>query len=138
MLYIFIVYTHTHAHVYVYICMCMCVYACVLNHLCLTLCDPMDCSAPGSSVHGILQARILEWVAVPSFRGSPRDLPHLGIEIVSLKSNLHWQASSLLLVTPGKPISEATWWPRQCVMPTLVGMLAAFKSWSISRMLVMG
>ena len=30
---------------------------------CLTLCDPMDCSPPGSSVHGILQARILEWVA---------------------------------------------------------------------------
>ena len=33
---------------------------------CLTFCDPMDCSPPGSSVHGILQARILEWVAVPS------------------------------------------------------------------------
>ena len=31
---------------------------------CLTLCDPMDCSPPGSSVHGILQARILEWVAL--------------------------------------------------------------------------
>ena len=31
---------------------------------CLALCDPMDCSLPGSSVHGILQARILEWVAV--------------------------------------------------------------------------
>ena len=39
------------------------------------LCDPMDCSLPGSSVHGILQARILEWVAISSFRGSsrPRD-----------------------------------------------------------------
>ena len=35
-----------------------------------TLCDPMDCSLPGSSVHGILQARILEWVAVPVSRGS--------------------------------------------------------------------
>ena len=32
--------------------------------LCLTLCDPMDCSLPSSSVHGILQARILEWVAI--------------------------------------------------------------------------
>ena len=42
---------------------------------CPTLCDPMDCSLPGSSVHGILQARILEWVAMPSSRGSsqPRD-----------------------------------------------------------------
>ena len=42
---------------------------------CLTLCDPMDCSPPGSSVHGILQARILEWVAFSSSRASslPRD-----------------------------------------------------------------
>ena len=42
---------------------------------CLTLCDPMDCSPPGSSVHGILQARTLEWVAIPFSRGSsqPRD-----------------------------------------------------------------
>ena len=38
--------------------------------LCLTLCDPMDYSSPGSSVHGILQTRILDWVAVPSSRGS--------------------------------------------------------------------
>ena len=42
---------------------------------CPTFCNPMDCMLPGSSVHGILQARILEWVAMPSSRGSspPRD-----------------------------------------------------------------
>ena len=42
---------------------------------CPTLCCPMDCSPPGSSVHGILQARIVEWVAIPFSRGSslPRD-----------------------------------------------------------------
>ena len=42
---------------------------------CLTLCDPMDCSRSGSSVHGILQARTLEWVTIPFSRGSsrPRD-----------------------------------------------------------------
>ena len=41
----------------------------------LILCDPSDCSPPGSFVHGILQARILEWVAISSSRGSsrPRD-----------------------------------------------------------------
>ena len=39
--------------------------------LCPTLCDPMDCSLPGSSVCGILQARILEWVVMPSFRILP-------------------------------------------------------------------
>ena len=37
---------------------------------CLILCNSMDCSPPGSSVHGILQARIVEWVAMPSSRGS--------------------------------------------------------------------
>ena len=42
---------------------------CLVTQSCLTLCDPMDCSPPGSSVHGILQARILEWVVVPSSRG---------------------------------------------------------------------
>ena len=43
--------------------------------LCLTLCDPMVCSLPGSSIHGIFQARVLEWVAIPFSRGSsqPRD-----------------------------------------------------------------
>ena len=46
-----------------------CVHA-LLIQLCLTLCDPMDCSLPGSSVQGILQARILEWVAMPSCRVS--------------------------------------------------------------------
>ena len=39
---------------------------------CPALCDPMDCIPPGSSVHGILQARILEWVAIPYLRGSSR------------------------------------------------------------------
>ena len=37
---------------------------------CLTLCDPMDCSPPGSSVHGNSQARILEWVVIPFSKGS--------------------------------------------------------------------
>ena len=39
---------------------------------CLTMCNPMDCNPPGFSGHGILQARILEWVALPSSRGSSR------------------------------------------------------------------
>ena len=45
------------------------------TQLCPTLCNPMDCSLPGSSVRGILQAKIPEWVAIPFSRGSsqPRD-----------------------------------------------------------------
>ena len=42
---------------------------CLIPQLCLTLCKPMDCSPSGSSICGILQARILEWVAMPSSRG---------------------------------------------------------------------
>ena len=42
---------------------------CFTAKLCLTLCKPMDCSPPGSSVHGALQARILEWVAISFPRG---------------------------------------------------------------------
>ena len=51
----------------------------LVTQSCLTLCDHMDCSPPGSSVHGILQARILEWVANSSSRGSswPRDWTHI-------------------------------------------------------------
>ena len=49
-----------------------CMYhACSVTQLCPTLCNPMDCSPSGSSVHGIFQARILEWVAISSARGSP-------------------------------------------------------------------
>ena len=56
------------------VCVCVSVCLCVTQS-CPTLCDPMDCSPPGSSVHGILQARILEWLAIPFSRGSsqPRD-----------------------------------------------------------------
>ena len=65
---------------------------------CPTLCDPVECSPPGSSVHGILQARILEWVAIPFSRKSarPRDW-----NCVSLRL-LHGQVGSLPLVLPGK------------------------------------
>ena len=48
----------------------------LVTQLCLTLCDPMDGSLPGTSVHGISQARILGWVSIPP----PWDLPDPGIE----------------------------------------------------------
>ena len=48
-----------------------------------TLCDSMDCSPPGSSVHRILQARILEWIAMPSSRGSSRPKDGTRISYIS-------------------------------------------------------
>ena len=52
---------------------------CLVSKLCLTFCDPMDCSLSGSSVHGISQTRILEWLPFPS----PGDLSQPGIEHMS-------------------------------------------------------
>ena len=56
-------------------CCCCCCCCCLVAKLCLTLCDLMDYSQPGSSAHGIFQVRILEWVAISFSRGSswPRD-----------------------------------------------------------------
>ena len=52
---------------------------CLVTNSCLTLCNPMNCSPPGSSVYGISQVRILEWVAISFSRGSswPRDWTHM-------------------------------------------------------------
>ena len=82
----------------------MCYVLCAKSlQLCPTLCDPKDCSLPASSVHGILQKRILEWIAVHFSGGSfqPRDRTY----ILCL---LHRQVGSLPLVLPGKPYGT---WP---------------------------
>ena len=76
-----------------------CMHACPVIQSCLTLCDFMDCSPPGSSVHGIFQARILEWVAISHLQGifltqgSKKLLLWL----------LPWQADSFTTEPPGKP-----------------------------------
>ena len=72
---------------------CVCV---LVTQSCLILCDPMNYSLPGFSVHGILQARILEWVAIPFSRGSSGP----GIECRSPAL----QADSLQSEPPGKPM----------------------------------
>ena len=64
---------------------------------CSNLCDPMDCSSPGSSVHWILQARILEWGSRSLLQGI---FPALGIELGSPAL----QADSLPSEPPGKPL----------------------------------
>jgi len=66
---------------------------------CLTLCGPMDCSLPGSCVHGILQARILKWVAISFFRGSSQHRDQTRIFYFSCIGK--WVF--LLLEQPGKP-----------------------------------
>ena len=80
-------------------CCCLvlgCVYVCLVAQLCPTPGNPMDCCRPGSSVHGILQGRMLEWAAISFSRGSsqPRDRP----------GSPALQVDSLLSEPPGKPL----------------------------------
>ena len=81
------------------ICRCWC--SAQSPQSCPTLCTSMHCSTPGSSVHGIPQAGILEWVAMPSSRGSspPRDRTY------TLLGLLHWQAGCLPM-SQGSPICK--------------------------------
>ena len=76
--------------------------------LCLTLCDPMDHNPPGSSVHGILQARILEWIAMPSSRKSCKPV------------SLTWPALAggflATSATQGSPFTALTVFPRQVLV----------------------
>ena len=69
----------------------------LIARLCLTLCDPMDHSPAGSSVHGILQARILEWVAISFSRGSsqPKDQTQVSCTARQILYNLSHQGVSL-------------------------------------------
>ena len=82
------------------VCVCVCVFSNLLSHVRLFV-IPWDCSPPGSSVQGILLARILEWVATPSLQGI---FPTQGSNL-HLFYLLHWQVGSLALSPPGKPQS---------------------------------
>ena len=81
---------------------------------CPTLWDPRDCSPSGSSVHGILQTRILEWVAMPSFRGSSqsRDRTHISyVSCTGRQAHEHHQGSHNKLKTEnirgnGSPLKD--------------------------------
>ena len=70
--------------------LCKVSYYCLVAKLCPTLCDPIDCNPPGSSVRGISQSRILEWVAIFFSRGSspPRDRAH--VSYIRRRVLYHW------------------------------------------------
>ena len=75
--------------------------------LCLTLCNPTDCSPPGSSVHWILQTRILEWVAIPFSRGSsqPRVSTQPRVSCITGRFFIIWarEIPLVMMVTIKKP-----------------------------------
>ena len=89
---------------------------------CLTLCDPMDCGPPGSSVHGILQARILGWVAISFSRGSSQFRHQTGVSCIAgrfftseppreslVKSVWSWPSKIVLGVSPSLSHFRRAW-----------------------------
>ena len=71
--------------------------------MCPTLCKPIDCSPPGSSVHGVLQARTLQWVAIFSSRGSSRPGDGIRVDCVGRRVLYHtttWKAQGFTRVAP--------------------------------------
>ena len=81
----------------------LCVCAQLLQ-LCPTLWGPMDCSSPGSSVHGILQARILGWITMPSSRGS--SWPRYWTQVSCIAGRF------FTAEPPGKPWNTSVWYPK--------------------------
>ena len=69
----------------------------LVTQSCLTVCDCMDCSPPDSSLHGILQARILEWVAMPFSRGSSRPTDRIQVFCIASRLFTIWVTREALL-----------------------------------------
>ena len=89
----------TRAHTRVCVCVCVYSYDVSKNHWvliaqsCPTLCDPMNCNSPGSSVHKILQARILQWVAMPFSGGSSQPRGWTWVSCMADRFHLNHQGS---------------------------------------------
>ena len=79
---------------------------------CTTLCNPMDCSPQGSSVHGILQARILEWVVMPSSSGSPWFGARTWVSCIAGGFFTHWATGEALIILSWSPkyYYGLPWW----------------------------
>ena len=83
---------------------------CSVTELCLTLCNPMDCSLPGSSVHGIFEARILDQIAISYSRGSlrPRDRTHTSSFSCPVRQILYYCATWKPMTSGATPILKAS------------------------------
>ena len=85
----------------------------IVAQSCPTLCDPMDCSLPGSSVHGFPQARILEWVAIPFSKGSSQPRDQISVSCIAGRILIIWatreapQSSTKWII----PLPAAQSWP---------------------------
>ena len=107
----------------------------IVAQSCWTLCNPMDCSPPGSSVHGILQARILEWVAISFPRGSSQQRDQTWVSWIAGRFFTIWatgEASRLLSGAERKTVTQLqilvpiTWYQFSLVFSSLWRQIFAF------------
>ena len=109
-------------------------YSVLVTQSCLTLCNPMDCSLPASSVHGILQARILEWIAMHFSRGCtrPRDWTCIScVSCVSRHALYHcttWEAylsnkdkvNKCLMLRRNFHLAAVAWWVTSSILQIIL------------------
>ena len=105
------IYIYIYKYIYIYIYLCV-----LVAQSSLTLCDPMDCSPPSSSVHEIFQARILDWVAISFSRGSsqPRDQTQVSCNIYIYNIISSVNSDSFMLNRSGES-------GHPCLIPDLSG-----------------
>ena len=99
---------------------------------CLTLCDPVDCSLPGSSLRGILQARILEWVAISFSRGSSHPTDRTQVSIPGRRFNLWVTREAAESVMPSKHLILC------CPFLLLPSLLPSIRVFSMSQLFASG
>ena len=107
--------------------MCVCMYV-LVAHLCLLLCNHMDCSPSGSSVHGTLQARILEWVSIPFLRGSSQPWDQSLAFHNAGKFFAIWSTRKPHLVLT--KIQSKAWWGKCCLLFSSDLMVKHLGFWS--------
>ena len=115
------------------------------SQLCPTLCYPVDCSLPGSSVHGILQVRVLEWVAISFSRGSSRPRNWTQVSGIAGRCFTIWATSeahlslSVLLKSRGKKWNKkALQWNPEDLWPVQNGNWEATEYHGYHRLLLFG
>ena len=104
---------------------------CLVTQLCPTLCGPMDCSPPGSSAHGIFQAKILEWGAIPSSRGPSQARDRIWIFCIGRQILYHWVIWEAALgagISKSPLVAGVTW--LRATVPNLTTLMALDIIWS--------
>ena len=82
---------------------------CLVTKSCLTLCDPMDCCLPGSSVHGLSQTRILEWVAISFSEGSSWLRDQTQVSCIAGRRFTLWATNTYYLTSPPGDTNSTCW-----------------------------